>query len=267
MKIIKLSQWFVFLCLGLIAQSATATDVLVWNKKPLEIRLEVGKERLIEFPDNIEFGLPIKLSTRLKPHSAAGVAYLTPLAAFPKTRIQVRLASNNEIIFIDLFATEPEDDTPMELVKIISNQEQIEADKQEQDRFEESGTISLKELVQYASHDYFAPPRLRTEALSLRVSDVTTPLDLRLLFSGESAGLFTLRALRQYRTIDYTLTAILVTNRSDSPQNIVYSDIKSDYVTVSSQHLSVGPKSSSTQSTVLYFVTERPLSENGNFTL
>lgn len=267
MKITTLSKWLVCACVGLIAHTAAATDVLVWDKKPLEVRLEVGKERLIEFPDNILFGLPTKLTTRLKLDSAAGVAYLTPLTTFPKTRVPVKLATTNEIIFIDLFAAEADGDAPMDLVKIISNKERKETEQKEQARFEESGSISLKDLVQYASHDYFAPPRLRQEALSMQISEVTTPLDLRLLFGGESAGLFDLKPLRQYRTLDYTLTAIMVTNRSDSPQNIVFSDIKADYVTVSSQHLSVGPKSSSTQSTMLYFVTNQPLSEMSSFTM
>ena len=247
------------------AGHSMATEVLVWDKKPLEVRLEVGKERIIQFPDNILLGLPPKIKSRMRIDSAAGVAYLTPVAEFPKTRIRVQLASSNESVFLDLVAVNADSDTPLQLIKIIDKSEQEETENLEQERFGETGDITIKQLVQYVSHDYFAPARLVDKSLGIQVSDINKPLDLRLLFKGASAGLYDLKPLRNYRTIDYNLTAILLTNKTEHPQTIVYSDVAGDFETVSSQQIKVGPKGSPSQSTLLYLVTKQPLTESGTF--
>lgn len=254
--LIVLSSFFVF-------TNSWATQVLVWNKKPLELRLEVGKERIVEFEDNIILGFPQKVKSRMRISSAAGVAYLTPVTPFPKTRVQIKLASSNEVIFVDMFAVDSEDSQPLESVKVISNEEQQENEANEQALFESTDGVTLKQLVQYATHAYFAPPRLRDSSLAIRISDVTKPVDLRLLFQGSSAGLYELKPLKNFQTTEYNLTTILLTNRTQHQQKIIYSDITGEYETVSSQHLTVGPKASATQSTVLYLVTKQPLSENG----
>jgi integrating conjugative element protein (TIGR03749 family) len=239
-----------------------ATEILVWKQKPLEVRLEVGKERIVKFPDNIMLALPAKVRNRMSIDSSAGVAYLTPLAPFPKTRIKVRLATTNELIYIDTFAQTPDDEVPLQDVKIITSAEHEKIQDAKQELFAETDSISLKELVQYATHDFFAPPEFAKLSLPIQESPITKPLNLELMFTGFSAGIFDAKAIKQYRTVNYTLTAIKLTNRTHRTQPIVYSHIENTgYETVSSQHTEVGPKGSNQQSTLLYFVTDRPLSE------
>lgn len=246
--------------------SVTATEILVWDKKPLEIRLEVNKERLVEFPDNISMALPPKVLARMSVDSAAGIAYLLPRAPFGKVRIKVRLASTNELIFVDIFAVEPTDDTPMQRVKIVSNEEKIARDETKQQLISNSADISLKELIQYAAHDFFAPPEFKKMDFPIIESRILKPLNLELMFTGLSAGLFDLQPVKQYRTQKYTLTAIKVTNRTNVTQPIVYSDLENvGYITVSSQHINVLPKGTNRQSTLLYYVTDKPLTEGGSY--
>lgn len=256
----------VLLALTLLSISATATEVLVWDKKPLEIRLEVNKERLIEFPDNISMALPGKVLNRMSVDSAAGIAYLTPRVPFGKVRIKVRLVSTNELVLIDMFAVEATDDIPMQRVKIISNDEKIAKETAQQELMARSSDVSLKQLIQYATHDFFAPPEFKKMDLPIQESRILKPLNLDLMFTGFSAGIFDMQAVKQYRTQSYTLTAIKVTNRTNITQPIVYSDIENTgYITVSSQHLDVSPRGSERQSTLLYYVTSKPLTENSNY--
>lgn len=248
------------------SSQAISTEILVWDSKPLEIRLEVGKERIVEFPDNIEVALPSKVLARMSFDSRSKVGYFLPRTPFPKVRAKVRLVSSNELIFVEIFAVEPDDATPLEDVKVILKSEWEEQDKDKQVLFAQSNNVTLKELVQYATHDFFAPPEFKKMTLPIQESRIQRPLNLELMFTGFSAGLFDLEPVKQYRTQLYTLTAIKLTNRTNQVQPIIYSHLENNgYVTASSQHRTVTPKGSNGQSTLLYYVTHKPLTENGNF--
>lgn len=248
----------------LLSAVASATEVLVWDKKPLSIRLEVGKERIIEFPDNIELEMPKKAFNRLKIDAAAGVAYMTARAPFPSVRVRAKLVSTNETIFVDLFAVRPEsgEDVPLEQVKIVTAKQHEKKQEAKDELFERSSEVSIKELIQYAAHDFFAPDRLKKTKMPIVSGRLARQLDLSLMFTGRSAGLLELKPIKQYQTRKYTLTAIQATNRTGKPQKIVYRDIYPGYEAVSSQHIDVGPRGSRSQSTVIYLVTEKPLTEN-----
>ncbi|WP_428776370.1 TIGR03749 family integrating conjugative element protein [Vibrio sp.] len=244
-----------------------ATEILVWDKKPLSIRLEVGKERIIEFPDNIMIGLPEKVSARMQINSAAGVAYLKPMAPFPKTRITIRLESTNELMFIDMFAVKSDSAADLDMVKILTKEAHAKQQAVKDAQFIQSESVSIKELIQFASHDLYAPTRLKNLTKPVQESSISKPLKLDLMFMGRSASLFDLKALKQYRTLRYTLTAILITNRTYQKQPIRYTDLYPNFIAVSSQHMDVGVLGSESQSTVLYLVTERPLSEDKTYSL
>lgn len=242
--------------------SAQATEILVWDTKPLKLRLEVSKERIVVFPDNIEIAMPEQVLKRISISSSAGKAYITAKAPFPESRIEVTLVSTNEIVYIDLFSVVPNNDRELEIVKIITNKEQKENTKRKDEFFKDSAGITIKELIQHASHDFFAPSRLKITNRPIRESVVRQNLNLDLLFMGRSAALFKVKPLKQYQTTRYTLTAILITNRTATKQMIVYRDMYPNFEAVSSQHKDVGPIGSLGESTVVYLITKRPLSED-----
>ncbi|MDF9399127.1 TIGR03749 family integrating conjugative element protein [Vibrio sp. 1180_3] len=253
--------------LSILATSSFATEMLVWDKRPLKIRLEVNKEKIIEFPDNISLGIPEKLHSRLRLSAAAGVLYITPIAQFPATRIKVRLEETNELVYIDLFAVETKDEAPSEMVRIITKEAEKSKDELQQARLAQSSTVTIKELIQYASHDFYAPPRLKNLTKPVVESLIKKQLRLDILFMGRSASLFDLKPIKQYRTSKYTLTAILITNRTSDNQKIIHRDIYPNFIAASSQHLDVGPKGSDAQSTILYLVTEKPMTDDGVYAI
>lgn len=245
---------------ALVSFQTAATDILVWDKKRLTIKLEVGKERIVEFPDNIRYGIPSAVLKKMNVDSQAGVLYLLPRAPFPETDIKVTLASTSEQVLVTMFAVRPQDDLPLEDVKVITKSESDKQDKQDQELLAKSSDVSLKQAIQFASQDLFAPPDYQKMVLPIQISEVRKPLNLELMFQGFSAGIFDLKAIKQYRTQKLTVTAIVATNRTDQVQPIVYSHLENTgYITVTSQHKQVQPAGSEGQSTVLYYVTERPL--------
>lgn len=259
-------KWLILLAVT-FSQFTFATEVLVWDKVPLKIRLEVGKEQLIEFPDNIELNMPQKMYNRLSINAAAGIAYITPQAPFPTARIEALLVTTNQKIFIDLFAVESDSKEPAEHIKIITKEESQEKEKARDKLFEQSASVTIKDLIQYASHDLFAPDRLKQTGKPITESKINKPLDLNLLFMGRSAGIFEIKPIKQYRTKKHTLTALLLTNKTEKPQMIVYRDLYPSFVAVSSQHIDVGPAKGVAESTVLYLVTDKPLTQYSIYAL
>ncbi|MGR5296818.1 TIGR03749 family integrating conjugative element protein [Vibrio mediterranei] len=247
--------------------SAWATDILVWDKRPLQVRLEVNKERIIEMPDNVRVGLPEYLYSKVNISTTGGVMYVTAKEPFTKTRATIRLASNNEEILIDFFGVESIDDMEPELIKIIKKDDAEKAEAARDAYMAQSNGVSVKDIIQYASHDFYAPPRLKNTNKPIIENEIRAQLRLDLMFMGRSASLFDLKALKQYRTSRYTLTAILVTNRTSQPQEIVYSDLYPDFIAASSQHIDVGPAGSQEESTILYLVTSQPISNNAIYAM
>lgn len=246
-------------CSMIISPAHSSTEVLVWDTKPLKIRLEISKERIIVFPDNVEITMPAQLHRNVNIASTAGKVYVTPNKPFPESRIEVALVSTNERVLIDLFAVSPTDDNELGIVKVVTNQENILKEQTESELFEQTKNITIKELIQHASHDLYAPARLKQTNRPIRESEIHKPLDLALLFMGRSADLFDIQPLKQYQTTNHTLTAILLTNRTPTQQMLVYRDMYPNFEAVSSQHKNVGPKGGLDESTVMYLVTKHPL--------
>lgn len=259
-------KYLAIFMMAMFSFNVFATEVLVWDKKPLEIRLEVNKERIIEFPDNISMAIPNKVLNRMRVDSSAGNAYFIPRAPFPKARIKVTLVSTGEVIWAYIFAEESSNEMPLPNVKVITNEEKIADDESRQKLFAKSGQVSKKQLTQYATHDFFAPPEFKKMDLPIQESPILRPLNLELMFTGRSAGLFDLQAVKQYRTQNYTLTAIVLTNRTNEVQPIIFSDLEvNGYLAASSQHINLMPRGTDGQSSVLYYITDKPLSENSSF--
>ena len=269
-QLVRLVKSFFTLFIIFSACSVYAnTEVLIWKKTPLKVNLEVGKERLIHFEDNVSIDLTGSLYKKLRQPTvaAAGVLYLTANAPFPKERITVTLASTGELIFIDLVAVETKDETDLGDVRVVGAKAIDDQAKVEAETLLQSNQVSIRQLFQHASQDWYAPDRLKNNSLPIVEKEIKKEIYLENLFMGASAGLFDLKALKTYTTNRYVLTAIEVKNRTLSPQDIVYSDIYPDYTVVVAQHVFIGPRYSDTQSTMLYLIREDSLEKDGAYSL
>ncbi|TDR72550.1 DUF3438 family protein [Photobacterium lutimaris] len=261
-NLIKKIAFIATLSLTVITPSLQATEIHVWDKKPIEIRLEVGKERLVHFSDNVMLEAPQEVVDKVQVYSAAGTLYLKPKQQLGKTRAWAVLNSG-EKIFLDIFAVRPKDEE-LDDIKIIHSDEMAQTKEVFGLSTPVATGVTVQQLVQYASIDLYGVQRLVPQ-LPVVESEVTGELDFTVLFGGGSAAMFDVKPLKQYRTANYTLTALLITNRTQWPQQVIYTDVFPAHIAVSSQHIDVGPVNSITESTTLYMVTDRPLRENSVF--
>ena len=252
------------LSLILISFGSAATEVKVWKHTPLPVELPVGKESIILFSDNVRVGLPMSLQGKVKLTSLAGAVYLTALEKFPKTRLQVIYISTGEKALLDVYSKNVDADFEPEDLKIITAQEAEIKVGDQVEALKESSKVSVKDFIQYAAQDWFAPERLKPYNRRITSREITKDVNLDLLFMGKSSGLFELKALKEYSTGQYILTAIGIQNRTLWEQDIDYSDIDPFVIAASSQPINaqptlLGPKGSEGDTTILYVVTESPL--------
>lgn len=262
----------------IFSSNSWAKEVHIWDKSPIEIKLQKNVERIIQFPSNVKIGMSPALRSKLTMTNAAGVLYIKPTDVFDKTRIFATL-DNDEILILDMFSVDDGKGEPLGQFEIIHpnavaekkaefNGEQGGEQQQQQQSVSTQPSSStgatIKELLQYAVIDLYGPYRLLPTKSSIVPSEIKRPLNLEHVFIKRSAGLFDLKAFKQYRTANYTLTAIQLRNRTAYNQNIVLTDVYPVMLVNSSYETFVKPRSNDPMqrdSTTFFIVTKKPLTE------
>lgn len=269
MKLFSKIHSATMLFLLVVTGIANATEVHLWDKKPIEIRLEVGKERIITFPSNAKLGMSQDFAGKIRFTNAAGTLYIKALQAFNKTRVFATL-DNGEMLLIDFFAVRPSkgNDAPEEF-KIVHPDAVEKASeglkKSEQEVEENSRSITIKQALQYAVIDLYGVKRLLPN-LAITESEIKKPLNLKHVFINGSAGLFELNAFKQYRTTNYTVTAVHLRNRTHHKQYIRLVDVYPAMLVSSSFDTYVEARTEDPMqrdSTTFFIVTKKPLREYG----
>lgn len=90
---------------------------LTWRGDPLSIALPVGKEKRVIFPEPVEININGKLATdQLRVINNDQNLYLTAQSGFPKTRVYVTLKKSQQIILLDLLATDTSNNATQKIV-------------------------------------------------------------------------------------------------------------------------------------------------------
>lgn len=212
-KLIKSS----IILIGLINLSFATT--LVWDKKPLDVTLPVGKQIYMSFPDTVQIGVPISLkgSQDIKPkldvQNSNDTLYLTALEPFPATQLKLRTA-HNKIILINFSA---QSKASTEAINVI-----FPKPTKKKDFSIKAPSVSMKQLVQYAIQNYYAPERLKPENPNISKS---------MGFSVEKYNLFedgsvTAIPLDSFSSNDLTVTAIYLKNNLNTETSLIDNDTK-----------------------------------------
>lgn len=244
------------------SMQAAAAEIMVWDKKPLKVQVEVGKERIITFPDHVYVGVPSALKQYARIQSMQGAVYVRPEIGFPPARIQVKLASSGEIVLVDLEATTEPVTSEDIIVSMAATERKAQAATVVAASAEgkAQAAINPRELTRYAAMRFYAPERFQVEDRRVTRAHVRRDLPLDGLFMGPSYGLFSATAVAAWQSNGMVLTAVKLTNNSPVEQPINCSHINADFLYATPQHMTVMPAGQPGDVTMLYLITERPLS-------
>lgn len=200
----------VSLCIVTVSDAAVVTTVnhatrdehIVWRRAPINITLPVGHERLISFPERMQFGYDVKAlpASALRVQNDNHTLYLLAKHPFTTHRVQAKLATG-DIILLDINAQSHADNNPLDIVlpQLPDNPMQPTP----------VATIAYVTLMRYAIQHLYAPERLVTQHSGMTRFPMETAHVVPLFYDGSVTAM----PLASWRGGDAYVTAILVKNR------------------------------------------------------
>lgn len=234
------------------ATGSQATEIMRWERLPLSIPLVVGQERVIFVDRDVRVGLPAGLDEALRVQSAAGAVYLQAQEDIAASRLQLQDVTTGELILLDVSATPATSkQATLEPIRIISES----ADATGTENAAPLGTATPVPVVltRYAAQSLYAPLRTVEPLPGVRRAKLPANLPLQTLLPNQ---LINARPLAAWRLGQYWVSAVHLRNQSSALIDLDPRELQGDFAAATFQHASLGPRGRSTDSTVMYLVTQ-----------
>lgn len=263
------------LALGLTAMAdAHAIEIMQWERIPLAIPLQVGKERIVFVDQNVRVGMPQDLVGSLRVQSTGGTVYLMATREIPPTRLQLQNVATGEIMLVDIAAAPgTEGQSALEPVKIVPGVTPATRYGQSATRVAESTastpsaaadeddtpapprheTPAPVALTRYAAQMLYAPLRTVEPVAGISQVRIDRQMDLSTLLPGLPLEA---SALGAWKLDDTYVTAVKLRNLSAQQLVMNPTDLMGNFVTATYQHPYLGARGNASDTTTLYLVTK-----------
>lgn len=248
---------------------AFSTEIIHYENLPVTIELIVGQERSIQFSDHVAVGMTKGQQSKnlFRVQSAQGAIHILPHEKFDKQRIQIKRSSDGRVLLLDLIAKgADESQKELEDVRIYMNNENslaVEAASEVTD--DQSATqapeITPIDLTRYASQRLYGPSRLHNDVRGINETSIGVKGAIR-IFKGDNKLKTYAEAIVGYYGGGLYLAAIHIRNLSHAPVTLDYLDLNLPFSYATFQHHTLREGGTPGDSTVLYLISEKPLSES-----
>ena len=245
---------------------ADASERVLWDKRPINVHLQVGNERIIHFPDDVRYWLPDTVKRHVSVLAANGVLYIRAMEPFPTTRLRIQGLNNQQVYLLDITASE---------AAAVSNELIVMTKENTRNRSREATAYKTTEdwrirLTRYAAQQLYAPERLVDGDSAIKRIPVESKMSVPLI----RGGLIEAVPIASWQGHGLTVTAVRVRNlsrqslqlqfdRSDFQQALDLSYLmRGDWLTATLQHDRLGAMGDETDTTTLYLVSNRSFVES-----
>lgn len=247
----------VLLAMGMmLSLPALGVELVEWDRRPMDIPLPVGTERIVVLDRNVRVGLPGPIASAeiLRVQSSGGVLYLLAHEAFDPQRVQLQDVESGEILLVDLSARDGASD---EDIRIVESETKAETTQRKEETPEQSGgTTALPPvpvaLTRYAAQSLYAPMRAVETVPGVRRVPMRLPESLPTLIPALPV---TAAPLAAWTLDGYTVTAISLTNNDPRAFELDPRWLQGEFYSASFMHPSIGPQGSVEDTTSLFVVT------------
>lgn len=226
---------------------------VLYERRPVPVRLVVGVERLVDLPFVPLLQLPPALEGRLLVQPIENVLYLTALDALPKSRLLVQSLDGSQVMPLDL------ETLPAKAAKSSGRLEDLvihlPGERPGGDASAESTPSSEPDMVtltRFASQWLYAPPRLIPTSQRIRRAEFD-PARAEHLYRGAALAA---EALASWCAGELCVTAVKLTNRSQQAVELSPLAFRGRWIAVSAQHWRLQPAGSVADTTAAYLVSE-----------
>lgn len=250
-------------CLSTTAQAA---QIVHYDGKPVTIELSAGIERSINFGTHVQVGVTKGQQQRnlFRSQTAQGYVHIRANKAFNKERIQVKRADTGAIILIDLTAREGGSFT--EEVQVMTG-EQNKATNPFASSTDNSlslpmanSSITPVTLTRYAASQLYAPRRIHQPIPGISKTPIGVKGEIK-VFKGINRAFVDAYPSFAIKGGGYYLAVIHLVNNSANDITLDYLDINLPFSHATFQHHSLKPSGQSGDDTILYLVSDKPLTQ------
>jgi integrating conjugative element protein (TIGR03749 family) len=211
--------------LASFADSNKVMQYVVWNNKPINIVLPVGKTRKIVFPHVVQFGMSKALSANLQITNNAGVLKLTAQKSFVNQRVEINDSVAGHSVLINLSAAFNQTQVPLAILykKPVVQSEQAGWLKTPRAL---SGDMAYITLTRFAEQQLYAPKRLLRNPYGIQLVNSFVNEQGKAASHNWFYGLFIDRSTinipwAEWSGGNYYVTAVLVRNQLNTPINLI----------------------------------------------
>jgi integrating conjugative element protein (TIGR03749 family) len=243
---------FLLCCLATAAQ---AVEIVQWQRLPIAVPLQVGKERIVFVDQNVRVGMPRSLKSRLRLQSNAGALYLRASEVIEPTRLQLQNVESGEIMLIDIAAAQVANDAPeLESLKIVKHPHAVETAAAESGVTDQPAAATPIPVVlsRYAAQNLYAPLRTVEPLAGVNQVRVHRQLDLSALLPSLPVNASVLGA---WQMEDFWATAVKLQNRSTADLQLDPRLLQGRFIAATFQHQTLGTQGSPSDTTTVYLVT------------
>jgi integrating conjugative element protein (TIGR03749 family) len=242
------------------AASSDSIERIEWRKVPVKLTVQVGTERRVEFPADVQVGLPAALSGLVRVQSVAGVVYLLAHEPFEAQRVQVREIDSGAVYLLDLAAREKGYVHPVEILNPALHAPSVESDGSVSGMASPPLPIThdYAALTRFAAQQLYAPERLLTGLPGVH----RTPVPRKPVALVRGGALEAIPAAAWRADSGLYVTAVKLVNRS--PRTVLTDprDLRGRWLTATFQHGRLAPAGDEADTTCLYLLSARPFQDS-----
>lgn len=238
---------------GVAPKLTSGTERVVFNRRPIKVNLEIGKERMITFPGSIAIHAPEGHDSQVGIQTIERTAYITANESLTGLRVIAEDLDTGRMIPVDLVASVGgkviTDDLEIYLVGATEGGNQATA-------VSATGEASadMVVLTRYASRALYAPKRLVSADPTIR------PVNVK---AAPTPGLYRgariqTTPIAQWRSGNLYVTAVRFTNQEATPVDLSMDDIRGNWLAATPQHARLLASGNEADTTAVYLVCDRP---------
>ncbi|MXY17939.1 MAG: DUF3438 family protein [Acidobacteria bacterium] len=251
--------------------AAAHAETVRWERTPIALHLEVGRERMVAFPLSGDVGLPRALveAGALRVDFVNDTAYWNAYAPFDKHRVPVRLADGTTVLF-DVSAGSARDGSAPGLLRVVRAGDEA-APEAGAERAPAAGARVLR-LIRFAVQQDYAPARVAEALPGAARGTVEVDGDLSRLYRHADAERLEVLPRATWRALGLHVTGLEFVNAGDAPvaldprvlqhaAGVAVNGHARRFVAAGWLAAELAPAGEPGSSTMVYVVTRRPFAE------
>lgn len=253
-------------------QEKPSQERVMWDKRPVDLALVIGQERMVHFPTDVRCWVPEAIRDKVSLMSANGVVYITALRPFERTRIRIQSLQSQRMYLLDAHAADA--GTHADTLIVTDSDYITNAAKLDESESKSGAGDWFVRLTRFAAQSLYAPERLHPTDKDITPIRVTLRSALPLV----RGGFIEATPIRSWRGGGFSVTAVRIQNLTDEPIDIVHeatpaewamnrlldleTDIRGHWLAITAQHRDLAPRSEAGAVSTLYLISDRPFSES-----